>query len=399
MAEKEPQAAVAAVVKSLACEWQYLQRVVPETGDNFKQLDEVIYENFLPAVWGATQITELETELFTLPVRKGGMGIHRPSQAGMTTHATSRQATGQIVEAMQGRTEWCSATHQACMKKARKEHRAEREEEYERRLQDVQQQLTPPQQRALQRSVDYKTGAFLTVLPLQQHSFDLSADEYRDALAVRYMKEPHKMKENCDGCQEKNSRDHALRCKKGGLITRRHNEVCRAAGEIIGLLHRGVEYEPVIREADVQTGEKALVADIKIRGLWRRQRDALLDIRVTDTDAPSYLKRPVCKILEAEETQKNTKYHKAAEERKTDFAPIVISTDGAWAAQSKEVFKRVASGLAQKWEKTYGEVISWVRVRMQFAVIRATSMCIRGARTRVRCLGTEDGEDISMMMS
>ena len=42
----------------------------------------------------------------------------------------------------------------------------------------------------------------------------------------------------------------------------------------------------------------ALVADLGVRGLWAAQTEALLDIRVMDTDAQSYTSRTVDSVLQ-----------------------------------------------------------------------------------------------------
>ena len=39
---------------------------------------------------------------------------------------------------------------------------------------------------AIMRAVDGKTSNWLTVMPITRHHFDLSAVEFRDALAIRY---------------------------------------------------------------------------------------------------------------------------------------------------------------------------------------------------------------------
>ena len=46
--------------------------------------------------------------------------------------------------------------------------------------------------------------------------------------------------------------------------------------------------EPIVREADPERSEEGLVADLAVRGLWHSQSEALLGIRVVDTDADSY---------------------------------------------------------------------------------------------------------------
>ena len=62
-----------------------------------------------------------------------------------------------------------------------------------------------------------------------------------------------------------------------------------------------------------------------------------------------------------------------------------------------EVFlKRIGDSLALKWDKSYNEVMGWLRARMTFAVLRASILCLRGSRTKWRCLGLEDGAPIGL---
>ena len=40
---------------------------------------------------------------------------------------------------------------------------------------------------------------------------------------------------------------------------------------------------------DGDDSSPALIADLEVRGVWISQAEALFDVRVTDTDAPSYI--------------------------------------------------------------------------------------------------------------
>ena len=48
--------------------------------------------------------------------------------------------------------------------------------------------------------------------------------------------------------------------------------------------------------------------DVLCRGLWSNGQDAILDIRVTDTDQASYVKRDPEKVLQSHEKEKKKKY-------------------------------------------------------------------------------------------
>ena len=89
---------------------------------------------------------------------------------------------------------------------------------------------------------------------------------------------------------------HARDCKKGGLVTLRHNEVRDALGDIASMAYKDVVREPIVREANDSLGMPALIADLGVRGVWQPQTE-LFDIRVVDTDAQSYTERSVEAVL------------------------------------------------------------------------------------------------------
>ena len=56
----------------------------------------------------------------------------------------------------------------------------------------------------------------------------------RDALFMRYGLEPPDLPTHCNGCQSKFSISHALDCKKGSLVTARHNELRDGVSDMAG---------------------------------------------------------------------------------------------------------------------------------------------------------------------
>ena len=106
-------------------------------------------------------------------------------------------------------------------------------------------------------SVDGKTSAWLAVLPLCTHHFDLSATEFRDALAMRYQRPLLRMPATCDGCGAAFNLEHALDCRKGGLVIQRHNEIRDALGDLASIAFRNVLKEPIVKEANIRDGTPA----------------------------------------------------------------------------------------------------------------------------------------------
>ena len=74
IAEKHPQTAYAGFAFSLQNEWQYLQRVVADTGPYFAPLEAAIRSKFIPALLGikSWEVDGSYRELLTQGVKQGG---------------------------------------------------------------------------------------------------------------------------------------------------------------------------------------------------------------------------------------------------------------------------------------------------------------------------------------
>ena len=93
--------------------------------------------------------------------------------------------------------------------------------------------------------------------------------QFRDGLAICYLRGPLCLPPRCNGCGATMSLQHALDCKKGGLIIQRHNEIRDCIGDMAAQVWSQVIKEPVVREADVSTGDDGLRLDLGIRGAWQ----------------------------------------------------------------------------------------------------------------------------------
>ena len=81
--------------------------------------------------------------------------------------------------------------------------------------------------------------------------------------------------------------DHALCCRKGGLIIQHHNEIRNAIGDLAALLWDQVPSEPVVKDASEDSD--ALIADLGVKGVWQSQLMALFDVRVVEILMPCLL--------------------------------------------------------------------------------------------------------------
>ena len=329
----------------------------------------------------------------------GGLGVRDPVESAQQVYWASRKCTGKIISAIKGDEAFSVQEHRDEVAKSHAEVRLEQIELNQKKLDEALEPLDAKKRRAVMRAVGEKNSNWLTVCPIAHYQFDLSAVEFRDALAMRYSRSLLGMSAECDGCGAMFDLQHALDCRKGGLITQRHNEVRDALGDIAALAYKDVIREPIVREADDARAVTALVADLGVRGMWQPQTEALIDVRVVDTDAPSHAHRTVSAVLATAEREKKRKYAEAAEARRASFSPFVLSVDGVMGREARSIMKRMADKLATKWGKSYSEVMGWMQSRMSFAVLRATNHCVRGSRIKWRSgFGMEDGAGLAMAM-
>ena len=175
-------------------------------------------------------------------------------------------------------------------------------------------------------------------------------------------------------------------------MIQRHNEVRNCLGDISSEVWPSVIKEPIVREADPSSYDVGLRLDLGVRGVWLPQTEALCDICIIDTDAPSYKHCTPEAVLESAAKEKKRIYQKAVDDCRGQFTLFVVSVDGLLHREPNHFMKHIAASLAMKWEKSYSETVSFVRMRLSFAILRSASLCLRGSRVKWRCgLGFDDG--------
>ena len=106
---------------------------------------------------------------------------------------------------------------------------------------------------------------------------------------------------------------------------------------------------------------------------------------------PSYVNTPITTLLENQRNDKKKQYNSAVEKRRGTFTPFIASCDAILDVEAEHYLKRLSSYLSEKWEKSYSEVIGWVRARVQVCILRSVSLCLRGSRTKWLSSIIEDG--------
>ena len=167
-------------------------------------------------------------------------------------------------------------------------------------------------------------------------NFDLNKREFRDAVKLRYDWQIPDTPSVCV-CGSRFSVDHAMICKRGGFVIQRHNELRDLEAELLTLVCKDVEIEPVLQDITgeelnrgANTAQDARL-DIHARGFWERQRAAFFDVRVCHPNAESYRDLDLDQIFKQHENEKKRQYSsRVLEVEQATFTPLVFSTTGVW---------------------------------------------------------------------
>jgi hypothetical protein len=270
---------------------------------------------------------------------------------------------GHLIAALRGTTEFRSADHVSTMTSARAEMRLRKLSDSDTKLTTIVSPLSKDRRRTIKRR--QHTGAWLSALPSTVNGTELSAQEFRDAVSMRYGITPSDLPSFWDSCDARFSLQHALGCKKGGLVIFRHNEI---QDELIHLAEKAftpsaVRDKPLIRGRSTEKVDECPVrqtsanqpakeddrGDILLQGFWARGTECIVDVRVTDTDAALYRAQDPAAILKSQEKEKKRKYLAACLEQRRHFTrPFVVSTDGMMGREASTFDKRLSAKLAEK---------------------------------------------------
>ena len=90
-----------------------------------------------------------------------------------------------------------------------------------------------------------------------------------------------------------------------------------------------------------------------VHGLCETSSGCVLDIYISDTEAKSYADKTSKRVLEDHAKRKKAKYLQSCLDRRRSFAPLVYSVDGMACKEARAIKKRIASLLADRWNRPY----------------------------------------------
>jgi hypothetical protein len=339
VARKHPQTAYAGLVQSLQGEWQCLQRVVPGTSDAFAPLEDAVSRIFLPAPLEELpeNLAPMRALLALLP-RQAGLGVSSPQVTVAASHQSSVMSTGHLANSLKAGDPLDATAYAEIASQNRCECRKVRVKAEVTVLEGLCASMRPAAARRLQRSRE--TGLWITATPDRLNGTELSAEEFRDSLRLCFGLLPSFLPHRCDGWNKRFTIEHAMSCKKGGLVVMRHDNDVSAEWHhlcVQALQPSAVSDKPLIHtgrgvpnagNAGVEAAADSR-GDVAAHGFWRRGTTAAFDdVRITDTDSPSSHRcQEPLKVPKRHETEKK-KHLEACVARCRHFTPLVFSVDG-----------------------------------------------------------------------
>ena len=381
-AKTEPHAAYAIFCRGFIHKFTYFMRTIEGISDHLKPLDEVIKNEFLPTLLDAI-VCEEDLAVFSLPVRYGGLGIQMPSEIASEHFESSMKISAPLVTIMilQGDT----LPDEKEVRSLKAEVNSKKEEALKRKVEEIEETVSPTVRRSMNDAREPGASSWLSAIPLAEYDFVLNKKEFRDAINLRYGKELKGLPSKCP-CGQVYNVTHALNCKTGGFITIRHNKIRDFEAQLLKETCNDVETEPQLQELNGEnvgglTGDNAK-PDVRARGFWRDGQNAFFDVRITNTNAPSQIHMTTDKIFEKHEKEKKRQYSKRIMNiEHGTFTPLVFSVHGGMARECSIFHKYLADKIASKTGCRYEKVLSLMKCKLSFLILRASLMCVRGSRS------------------
>ena len=136
----------------------------------------------------------------------------------------------------------------------------------------------------------------------------------------------------------------------------------------------------VHRSANTESGARL---DVRAQGFWGiHHQQAYFDVRVFNPLAATNRQSTLSTCFKSHDREKRRVYEQRVREvERASFTPLVFSALGGMSRPTEITYKRLASLLADKKDQFYNSVISLIRCRLSFSLLRSAIMCLRGSRS------------------
>ena len=389
IAKTQPQAAFIAFNNGYKSKFTYFQRTIEGFEDYLEPVHEILNESFLPAIFGRdVPFPEPYLQLFTLPPSDGDLGIPALSDESKRQFKGSTLITAPHVKAIIEQKMTLTPESLMIFEDLKKHNSTTKTKLHKEDIVKIDSIIPPELTPLVKQARDSGAISWLNALPLEQQGFNLNKDEFRDAVNLRYNLPLNGLPSRCT-CGKPFDVKHAMSCKKGGFVSQRHDNIRDLFTILLDKVCKNVQSEPHLlplegESFDLLTANKSEEArlDIKANGFWRPGQTAFFDVRETHVNSTTNINHDTEKIFQLNEAEKKRQYlQRVLEVEHASFTPLVLGTNGGMGKECRLFVKTLAEKLAKKQNESYSTIISWLRTKLSFCVLRSVILCVRGSRT------------------
>ena len=185
---------------------------------------------------------KVECDLFSLPVRLGGLGLFNPTVTAIRQHACSLHTSSPLVDLIVSQIHDASSCF-AIQIQLRSEVLATHRKELQEFTNNIYDQLPSELQSSVELACKRGASNWLSCLPFRSHGFALHKSAFRDGLLLRYHWTPLACPTSC-ACGYDFTIDHCISCPKGGFLSLRHNEFHDLTAKMMSEVCNNVSIEP-----------------------------------------------------------------------------------------------------------------------------------------------------------
>ena len=393
IAETQPHCAYTAYTKGYRSKFTYFLRTIENFQEYVTPVDNLLTDQFIPKLFGSNMALDEYRDVLSLKPNDGGLGLTILSQEAEEQHESSKKITQLHVDSIVQQEDTMISHNQGggTIEDLKRQNAKLKDQTKKHRMEAIDQYLPDHTEPHVQQARDKGASNWLNALPIQEQQFLLNKEEFRDALRLRYNLPLDNLPSTCP-CGDPFNVEHALICRKGGLIHQRHDNIRDLLTTLLGKVCKDVEAEPhlipitkeIMDLRSANTKDESRL-DMKARGFWQRGQTAFFDVRFTHVNSQSQNKQPTSTVFRNHEQAKKREYmQRVLEVENGSFTPLVFGTNGGMGKECDVFISTLASKIASKESEKYSATITWIRTRLSFEILRSAITCVRGSRVPFR---------------
>ena len=368
----------------------YFLRTVLDIADYLFPIEETLRSRFTPAITGVHICSDAERALLVLAVKFGHLGLQNLCEAANIELLNSKEITKELYENVI--TEDKDFQIDSEKKKTIKNELKRRKIlNYKTKLEELRNSMNEKMKRC--NDISHETGSsnWLSAIPMREFNYVLNKQQFWDSIRLRHGWPIPGLPVSCS-CEEGFNVQHAMSCKKGGFVAVRHNEVRDITATLFSDVCKDVELESFLLTLNgvEQTMRKTAKTNDEVRldicatSFWVSGQKEFFNIRLFDPNARRNSQQTLKQCYSMNGNEKKRHYNtRIMKMNQGSFTPLVFTVAGGNGGEGGAFDSRLTTLLSLKNGIEKAKVTSWIRSKVNSALLRSMLLCLRGSRQKL----------------